>query len=110
MADLPIAGSTPPLNHFVVRGGVSPIPPAGESFSAAAGPDKADAGKGLPHNQIRSCRVEDIVRISGGTVVWQPVPTRSGTLNLRHVTVVEQGPTAFGDLERNPASKLDRIA
>ena len=85
------------------------MPPVGKPFSAAAGPDKLDAGKGVPHGQIRSATAGDI-RQRSGSVTYKPEPARSGAMNHRHVEVVEGEAGAFGELEPNPVPKLDRIA
>lgn len=93
-----------PDHYIVVRGGVAPLPPLGVVFSGAAGVDKVDAARGVPHGQIRV-----MIRANGGRVVRAPEVTREGTINDRHVNVVEGARSSFGDLEPNPVPKGERI-
>jgi hypothetical protein len=97
-----------PDEHIIVRGGAKPLPPPGESFSGAAGVDRFDAGKGIPHGQMRVTTARDI-RSLGGSVVSVPERSASGALNERHVNIIEGQPGAFGELEPNPVPKSERI-
>lgn len=81
----------------------------GSVFSAAAGVDKIEAGRGVPHNTVRFATVEGILS-RNGSVVWMPEPSRSGVMNDRHVNVVEGESGAFGELEPNPAPESERIS
>ena len=107
-------GSQLPTSQFVsdestvVRGGKSELPPIGTTFSAAVGLDKYDAGKWIPHGQMRVSTASGI-RAYGGTVILKPEVSRSGVLNDHYVEVVEGRSGAFGEIEPNPVPKLDRI-
>jgi hypothetical protein len=105
----PDISSNVPDEYIVVRGGTKPLPPIGTAFSAAAGPDKFDAGRGVPHGQIRSATAGEI-RKRGGSVRFVPEVTRSGQINRRHVDAVEGKTGAFGQIEPNPVPKYERIA
>jgi hypothetical protein len=85
------------------------MPLPGTAFSGAAGTDKIDAGKGVPHNFARFATVEDICA-RNGSVIWKPELSRNGIINDRHVDVVEGRQGAFGELEENPAPKAERIS
>lgn len=97
-----------PDEYFVVRGGTSSVPPAGDKFSCSAGPILSAAACAVPYNQ---CRVTTAgaVRAAGGSVVWAPEFSRNQTLNKQHVHVIEGGPTVFSTLQPNPVPKADRI-
>ena len=97
-----------PDGSAVVRGGSGDLPPIGTPFSGAFGSDKYDAGKGIPHGQMRLSTAHGI-REYGGTVTLKPELSRKGVLNERHVEVVEGRSGAFGEIEPNPVPKLDRI-
>jgi hypothetical protein len=98
-----------PSHYTVVRGGAQPLPPPGTPFSAAAGIDKPDAAKGVPHGTIRATTA-GAIRAYDGQVNFKPELSRTGNLNLRHVEVREGRPGAFSDPEPNPVPKVDRIA
>jgi hypothetical protein len=103
--------STPewvPDHYVVVRGGVKPLPPCGEQFSGAAGPDAHDAAKGIPHGQMRATTAGEI-RAHGGRITFAPEPTKSGQINDRHVNIVEGTSGAFGPIGPNPVPKSDRV-
>lgn len=106
------AGADPkavvPDDYVVVRGGIKPIPPAGDEFSCAVGPTLDAAGCAAPNNQIR-VSTAGAIRSAGGVVEWLPEFSRHGTMNLQHVHVSEAGPTAFGDPVPNPVPKAARI-
>jgi hypothetical protein len=96
-------------DHFVVvRGGTKPLPPPGQVFSCAAGPDKFEAAKGIPHGNMRSTTAGEIRRLDG-VVESAPEMTAGGTLNVRHVNVMEGKSGAFGEVEPNPVLKQQRI-
>jgi hypothetical protein len=99
---------TVPDDFVVVRGGTKPLPLPGTPFSAAAGPDLADAAKGIPHGQLRRTSAGRI-RALGGTVEAKPELTKSGIMNDRHVEVVEGRVGSFGEIEPNPVPKEERI-
>jgi hypothetical protein len=46
-------GTSPPEEYLVARGSQKPLPATGTVFSAAAGADKAEAGRGVPHGEVR---------------------------------------------------------
>src|SRR5688572_30141613 len=95
-------------SYAVVRGGIKPLPPCGNTFSGAAGPDKLDAAKGIPHGQMRATTAGEI-RSRGGGVTCAPELTKSGQINHRHVDVIEGMTGAFGPIEPNPVPKSDRV-
>jgi hypothetical protein len=97
-----------PDGYVVVRGGVRPLPPVGEKFSGAVGVDKVDAGKGIPHGNMRSSTV-GAIRGFGGTVESAPELSAGNVLNERHVDIIEGKTGAFGPLEPNPVPKAERI-
>ena len=97
-----------PDSYTIVRGGEAPLPPPGVAFSASAGVDAVDAGRGVPHGKVRRATAGGI-RALGGIVRSMPERTRSGAMNVRHVEVVEGTPGAFGNVEPNPAPKAERI-
>ena len=68
---------------------------------------EAEAAAGVPHGQIRESTAGDI-RAGGGNVEVKPERTRSGTLNPKHVDVME-GKSTFGPVKPNPVPKKDRI-
>ena len=92
----------------VVRGGTKPLPSPGNEFSGAVGIDKSDAGKGIPHGQMRVGTVADI-RSRGGSVQSAPEISASGVMNERHVNIIEGASGAFGEIEPNPVPKEERI-
>jgi hypothetical protein len=97
-----------PDAYVIVRGGIKPVPPVGQVFSAVVGPTLEAAGAAVPHNQLRMARVEDIRR-KGGTVEWLAEYSNHGTLNEQHVQVVECGSTSFSEPSPNPIPKKLRI-
>jgi hypothetical protein len=106
------AGADPtqvvPDDYVVVRGGGSPLPPAGQTFSGAVGPTLDAAAAAVPHGQIRFTTVGTI-RAAGGTVTWEPEVSRRQTTNRQHVNIVEGGPTTFSALQPNPVPRRQRI-
>ena len=76
-----------PDDFAVVRGGEKPLPLPGTPFSGAAGTDKHDAAKGIPHNKMRATTAAAI-RAYGGQVTRVPELSKGGVLNVRHVEVV----------------------
>jgi hypothetical protein len=99
-----------PNAWVIVRGGTRDLPPAGTAFSGAAGADERDAAAGVPQGTVRTATAAAI-RAAGGMILVRPERTRSGTINWRHVDVVEGagGPTAFGPLHSNPVPKPERV-
>jgi hypothetical protein len=97
-----------PDHFWVVRGGGSPMPPAGTKFSGAVGPTLEAAAAAVPHGQIRAGSV-GAVRAAGGIVEWVPEVSRFQTINRQHVNITEAGPTAFSDLRPNPVVRRQRI-
>jgi hypothetical protein len=97
-----------PDSYYVVRGGQSPMPPQGTTFSGSMGSTVNEAGIGVPHGSIRTTTAGQ-VRSGGGIVEFAPEPTRSGTMNFRHVNITEQSSTVFGDIIKNPVPKVQRI-
>jgi RHS repeat-associated protein len=96
-------------DFVVVRGGVSNLPPPGQTFSGAYGRTLEDAASGVPHGQIRASTASRI-REGGGTVEISPELTRSGVLNEKHVNIcLGPGPCPFGPLQPNPVPKSGRI-
>jgi hypothetical protein len=104
-----LPGGAVPDEAIVVRGGESPVPPSGETFSGAAGSTLEDAAQGVPHGKIRATTAGKI-RAGGGTVVSKPEPTRSGVMNQKHVDIcLGSGPCPFGEIQPNPVPKPQRI-
>ena len=97
-----------PDNFRIVRGGNSPLPPAGEVFSGAVGPTLEAAAAAVPHGTIRTSTCGEI-RLRGGTVEWRPEISRHGTINRQHVNVTEPGDSAFGEPVPNPVTARSRI-
>ena len=98
-----------PDENIVVRGGQSEVPPTGTTFSGAHGATLEEAASGVPHGTVRETTAGQI-RAEGGTVELRPEPTRSGTMNDRHVNITEGGTkTSFGDSKPNPVPRKDRI-
>ena len=96
-------------SDVVVRGGTQRMPPAGTTFSGAAGRTLPEAASGVPHGTIRSSTA-GAIRSAGGKVRNRPELTRSGVLNKRHVNVKEgSGPSTFSEPRANPVPKKDRI-
>src|SRR5207247_1782590 len=96
-------------DHFtLVRGGVGPVPPAGDMFSCAAGPTPEAAACAVPNNQLRFTTA-GAVRAAGGIVEWVIEFSRRGTMNKQHVNVTEAGSTSFGEPQPNPVPKPGRI-
>jgi RHS repeat-associated protein len=101
----------PPDEFAVVRGGTNPMPPAGEEFSAAAGPEVEDAAGSLKYGSIRTTTAGEI-RAGGGTVtrVPEPVGVNDPRINYRHVNVTLGDTDPFSELKSNPIKKVDRAA
>lgn len=98
-----------PNVFIVIRGGQVNLPPPGNMFSASAGPTLEDAATGIPHGTIRVASAAAI-RAKGGTILVRPERARSGTMNWRHVNVIEgAGPSVFGPPIPNPVPKDRRI-
>jgi hypothetical protein len=97
-----------PNEYVVARGGIKPISPLGQEFSASVGPDLPAAGCAVLNNQLRVARAGDI-RQRGGSVVWAAEYSNRGTLNEQHVNVVECGSTSFSEPMPNPVPKKLRI-
>jgi RHS repeat-associated protein len=94
---------------FIVRGGTSPMPSPGTTFSGAQGATLEEAAAGVPHGTIRSTTA-GAIREGGGTVEAAPELTRSGTMNPNHVNVTEgSGQSSFSEPRSNPVPKKDRI-
>lgn len=103
------AGADVPDDWIVIRGGLQPLPMPGTPFSAAAGKDISDAGKGVPHGNIRVTTGKQI-RSFGGSAKFKPELSKSGIENLRHVEVIEGQNSAFSDPpQQNPVPKAERI-
>lgn len=106
--DLHAPGDVPDAT-VVVRGGTAEMPATGTKFSASQGQTVAEAGKGVPHGQLRASTAGEI-RANGGHVEVAPEPTRSGQINGQHVNVTEGGKsTTFGSTQPNPAPKPERV-
>ena len=98
-----------PDGATVVRGGTTPVPPAGEVFSGSAGSTLEDAAQGVPHGTIRSTTAGQI-RKAGGTVRSAPELTRAGNMNAKHVNIyLGRGTCLFGRPQQNPVPKAGRI-
>jgi hypothetical protein len=97
-----------PDNFVVLRGGNSPMPAPGTTFSGATGPTLLSAAAAVPHGQIRVTSAHAI-RANGGIVEWSPELSRHGTLNQQHVNIMEAGPTCFSDLWPNPVARKQRV-
>ncbi len=97
-----------PDDYVVVRGGLKPLAPPGDEFSASVGPTLEAAACAVPHGTVRVTTAGEI-RGRGGTVEWFEEHTPHGTLNEQHVHVTEPGSTCFSELQRNPVPKKQRI-
>jgi hypothetical protein len=97
-----------PDEFIIVRGGIKPLPPPGEMFSAVAGPTVAAAAAAVPYGTMRVTTAGEI-RAQGGTVLWLPEHSPRGTLNRQHVNVAEPGQSSFSALQKNPVPSKDRI-
>jgi hypothetical protein len=108
------AGADPKLvvpdEYVVVKGGTTPLPPAGSGtvFSGAVGPALEDAAAAVPHGQIRTTTA-GAIRAAGGEVAWKPEKSRRQTLNRQHVNIIEGDASTFSELARNPVPLRDRI-
>jgi len=103
------ASGSVPDDFIVVRGGTSPVPPSGEVFDGAAGQTLEEAASGVPHGTIRSTTAGEI-RAGGGSVESRPEPSRSGTMNNKHVNIcLGSGRCPFGEPFPNPVPKVNRI-
>lgn len=106
------AGADPktvvPDDYVILRGGAKPVPPTGEVFSCSTGPTVEAAGYAVPYNQIRATTA-GAIRAAGGVVEWLPELSPHDNMNKQHVHVTEAGPTAFGEPQRNPVPKPNRI-
>jgi len=100
--------SVAPDEFVVVRGGIKPIPPMGETFSAVAGPSLEAAASAVPNGQVRATTTGEIRRCRG-VVEWRPETSAHGTPNRQHVHVTEHGATSFSEPRPNPVSKRLRI-
>ncbi|WP_157499858.1 Ig-like domain-containing protein [Lysobacter sp. Root983] len=106
--DLHAPGDAPD-GTVIVRGGVGDMPEPGELISGSQGDTVADAAAGVPHGTISTSTAGEI-RAAGGKVEVAPEPTRSGTINGKHVNVIEGGKTTtFGPRQPNPVPREDRI-
>ncbi|QSQ18952.1 RHS repeat-associated core domain-containing protein [Pyxidicoccus parkwayensis] len=103
----PHAPGDVPDSYTVVRGGSSPMPEPGQVFSGSQGATLEEAAAGVPHGTIRTTTAGEI-RASGGRVEVAPEPTRSGTINPRHVNVCEGG-SCFSAPRPNPVPAKLRI-
>lgn len=92
----------------VVRGGATPLPPAGTVFSGAVGFTVYDAAASVPHGTIRSTTVNAILT-GGGIVVLIPEMSRSGVMNHRHVNIIEGPISTFSAPFPNPVPPKLRI-
>ena len=104
----PHAPAEVPNSYAVVRGGQAEMPPAGTTFSGAAGPNTAEAASGVPHGTIRETTA-GAIREGGGNVELVPEATRSGALNTKHVNVVEGTKSTFSEPKPNPVPKVERV-
>ncbi len=106
------AGADPkavvPDEYVVVRGGTKPVPDPGEMFSCSVGPTLEAAGCAVPYNQMRATTA-GAIRAAGGVVEWLPELSPRDNMNKQHVHVTEGGPTTFGEPQRNPVPKANRI-
>jgi RHS repeat-associated protein len=114
-ASVMVDGVTPqrwgaPDSNIVVRGGQSPMPPAGTKFSGSQGATLEDAAQGVPHGNIRQSTAGDI-RKAGGSVRSKPELTKGGKMNPKHVNIREgtKKPSTFSKPKPNPVPKKDRV-
>src|SRR5947209_4796292 len=77
-----------PDDYVIIRGGLKPVPPPGQPYSAHVGPTLEAAAAAVPYGQIRVTTAGEIRR-AGGIVEWFPEPSRHGTPNEQHVHVTE---------------------
>jgi hypothetical protein len=100
--------SVVPDDYVIVHGGSVPLPPSGEEFSGATGPDLDAAAAAVPHGQIR-VTTAGAIRAAGGTVEWDPDVSRYKTVNRQHVNIMEGGPSTFSEIRPNPLPRAQRI-
>jgi hypothetical protein len=94
---------------FIVRGGQSEMPGAGELFSGAQGETVEDAAAGVPHGTIRSTTAGEI-RAGGGTVDYAPeFNSNVGATNYQHVNVMLGESNPFSEPFGNPVPKSGRF-
>src|SRR5260370_39244917 len=94
-----------PNATVIVRGGQSEMPVPETTYSGSQGVTTSEAGRGVPHGQIRDSTAGNI-RAAGDMVEVKPERTRSGTMNPQHVNVTEGKPT-FGPVKPNPVPKKE---
>ena len=97
-----------PDDFIVIRGGGSPVPQPGTTFSGTTGPTLEAAAAALPHGRIR-VTTAGAIRAKGGVVEWSPELSRHGTPNQQHVDITEAGTTSFSGLQPNPIARRHRI-
>jgi hypothetical protein len=97
-----------PDEFVVVRGGIKPIPPLGETFSAVVGPSLETAASAVPNGQVRVATA-GAIRQRGGVIEWLPEISARGALNQQHVHVTERGATSFSEPQPSPVPKRLRI-
>ncbi len=95
----------------VIRGGLSPLPEPGTTFSGSYGRTLEEAAAGVVHGTVR-VTTAGAIRAAGGSVEHAPEAAYAGgPLNERHVHVIEGiGERRFGDPLPNPVPKQDRIS
>lgn len=84
------------------------MPELGSPFSGAYGATIPDAAAWVPHGKIRFSTVRDIIE-NGGSVFIVPELSNGGTMNYRHVTVVEGFRSTFSPIMLNPIPRNARI-
>ncbi len=96
---------------IVVRGGQSPLPEPGITFSGSYGPTLETAASGVVHGTIRAATAGTL-RAAGGAVEHAPEAAYpGGPINERHVDVTEGlGTTVFSEAFPNPVPKQNRVA
>ena len=99
-----------PDSSVIVRGGVSELPPPGQTFSGAFGSSLDEAAAGVPHGQLVSTTAGDI-RAGGGSVQHAPEFNENvGLVNNQHVDVtLGRNSAPFGELSANPVPKPGRF-
>jgi RHS repeat-associated protein len=93
-----------PDSYLITKGGLSPGPTPGTTFSASMGSTLEQAASTLPHGKVQVSTAGQI-RNAGGNVTLAPEPFHpGGPLNWEHVNVTEGGSaSAFqGQTVKNP--------
>lgn len=97
-------------DETIVRGGTTPIPSPGVTFSGAFGDSIYSASQGVPHGQVQYTTAGQI-RAGGGVVIFAPEECYpGGPLNPKHVNIIlGPGGGGFQGPIPNPVPKKERV-